>query len=546
MDTVNRDARRELVRVLAGRYQSATKAQKARILDEFVAISGYHRKHAIRTLRAGADLGERAPPPRRPAVYDEAVRQALVVLWEASDRICGKRLRPLLPQLVSSLERHGHLQLDALVREKLLRAGASTIDRLLCPARAAGGAGGRRHRRAHAVRGAIPVRTFAEWGDPDPGFMEVDLVAHCGGAVSGSFAHTMTLTDIASGWTECVALPIRESSLVVSALERLRTAMPFRLRGIDTDNGSEFINEVVLRYSQEAGLEFTRSRPYRKNDQAWVEQKNGSVVRRLVGYGRLEGLVASEALARLYDSTRLFVNFFQPSFKLRSKERIGARVRKQYFAPETPCARLLASARIEEAAKEKLRAVLATLDPLRLLDEIRTVQRHIASLAAGLPAHLAPARDGDLERFLQSLGTAWRTGEVRPTHMARPKVARYWRTRKDPLVEVWPKVVAWLECEPDRTAQELLQRLRGPEAGDIGDRHLRTLQRRVRAWRAAAARRLVFAGVDGQVQGDGAAMGCLPPLASRGPGLSSILARPTGSLGPSSGPGNPERREDPR
>ena len=217
------------------------------------------------------------------------------------------------------------------------------------------------------------MRTFADWHEPAPGFLEVDLVVHCGESMAGSFASTLVLTDIASGWTECVALLVREASLVVDALDRLRGALPFPLRGIDTDNGSEFVNEPLITFCTDHAIEFTRSRPYRKNDQAWVEQKNGSVVRRLVGYGRLEGLAAGEALARLYSASRLFVNFFQPSFKLAEKTRVGAHVHKRYHAPETPCARLLASGEIADSMKDRLRAVLVTLDPLRLLDEIRTV-----------------------------------------------------------------------------------------------------------------------------------------------------------------------------
>lgn len=258
--------------------------------------------------------------------------------------------------------------------------------------------------------------------------------------------------------------------------------------------GSEFVNEALSGFCAQRSIEFTRSRPYQKNDQAWVEQKNGSVVRRLVGYGRLEGLVAGEALARLYSSSRLFVNFFQPSFKLAEKTRVGARVSKRYHAPETPCARLLASPAVDEATKDRLRAVLATLDPLRLLDEIRTVQHHIAALARGEQVHVLPHRDADLDRFLKSLATAWRDGEVRPTHRSGPKPARFWRTRKDPFEQLWPLVVTWLELEPDRTAKELFERLRRGREAEFPAGQLRTLQRRVKEWRQIAARRLIFSG----------------------------------------------------
>jgi hypothetical protein len=336
------------------------------------------------------------------------------------------------------------------------------------------------------------VRTFADWKAPLPGFMEADLVSHGGENVAGSFAHTLVLTDIASGWIECVPLAVRESSLIVEALTRLRTTMPFPLRGFDTDNGSEFINELVLAYCKDNEIEFTRSRPYRKNDQAWVEQKNGSVVRRLVGYRRLEGLAAAAALARLYAASRPFVNFFQPSFKLAEKTREGARVTKRYHAPATPCTRLLESEGVTDAMKEKLRAVALTLDPLRLLDEIRTVQAELAALAAGDRIPIIAEKDGDLDVFLKGLATAWHEGEIRPTHRALPKPARHWRTWKDAFEAVWPCVLLWLQDEPDRTALELLRRLQKAHPGEFPDRQLRTLQRRVKLWRRAAARKLVF------------------------------------------------------
>ena len=327
MSTISPQARQELVAAVTERYQRSTPAERGRILDEFVALTGYHRKHAIRVLN-GSSAVSTVRRGRR-SVYDEAVTEGLVVLWEASDRVCGKRLKALLPTLVPALERHGHVTLDPRVREQLMAVSAATIDRRLASARAVT-AGQRRRRRSggDSVRGRVPVRTFGDWQDPAPGFVEADLVAHCGSSMAGSFVWTLVLTDIASGWTECVPLLVRAAGVVVDAVDRLRGALPFPLRGIDTDNGSEFLNEVLIGFCKEHGIELTRSRPYRKNDQAWVEQKNGAVVRRLVGYGRLEGMPGAEALARLYSAARLFVNVFQPSFQAR-REDTGRRPRPQ-------------------------------------------------------------------------------------------------------------------------------------------------------------------------------------------------------------------------
>ncbi len=351
-------------------------------------------------------------------------------------------------------------------------------------------------------------------GKGTTGFLEIDLVAHSGESMAGSFVHTLVLTDIASEWTECVALPFREAAVVVATVTRLRPLLPFKLLGLDTDNGSEFLNETMLAYCREAGFEFTRSRPYRKNDQAWVEQKNGAVVRRLVGYQRLEGTDAVEGLNRLYAASRLFVNFFQPSFKLASKTRIGARVTKRYHPPATPCARLLASDAIPEQTKERLRTVLPTLDPLRLLDEVRTMQRHVAALAGGEAPRIVPTGDASLERLLQGLATAWLNGEVRPTHQPRPKPPREWRTREDPFAHVWPRVREWLEAEPDRTARDMLVRLEAENPGRFSEGQLRTLQRRVKEWRRSAVQRLVFPGPDLQGSREGAALQPCPPVNS--------------------------------
>ena len=359
----------------------SSRKERGQILDEFAAVSGLHRKHAMRLLRAGRANRRFGPRPAR-RLYNDAIREALIVIWEASDRICGKRLRPLVPILIEAMERHGHLRLAPEVRAGLLAMSAATIDRALRDVREPGGGRKRRHAPpSAAIRRSVPVRTFDDWDDPPPGFVEADLVAHSGPTAKGSFVQTLTLTDIATGWTECAPLLVREQKLLTEVLSEMRERMPFALLGFDTDNDSVFMNETVKTYCEEAGLVFTRCRPYRKNDQAWVEQKNGAVVRRAVGYRRYEGLDAAAALARLYASLRLFVNFFQPSFKLAAKVRDGAKVRKKYHPPATPYQRLLADTRTSEDVRGRVNAIYATLDPVLLLKDIRAAQEHLVEIA---------------------------------------------------------------------------------------------------------------------------------------------------------------------
>jgi hypothetical protein len=486
--------RKELVAALQLRYSSAAFGDRIKILDEFVALTGYHRKHAIRLLRE--EPAAMKVTRERSRLYDEAVHQALTVLWEAADRVCGKRLKALIPKLVDAMERHGHLDLDPVIKAKLFQVSAATIDRMLANARLQ--IDGQRKRRkgvGSAIRRSIPVRTFADWRDPPPGFFEIDMVEHCGGSkTDGEFVHTLTLTDIASGWTECVAMRTRNQMLVIEAFDKVAADLPFAMLGVDSDNDTAFMNQSVFDYCKGHGLEQTRSRAYKKNDQAWVEQKNGSVVRRLVGYGRLSGADAGNALAQLYASSRLYINFFQPSFKLKSKTRDGARVHKVYFAPATPCDRLLAHDSVEPAIKEKLKAQFNSLDPVRLLQEMRTAQQTLSDFAAyGVRAEAAPAGESDVAVFLASLSSAWKEGEARPTHRKQPKAKHWWKTRVDPFADAWPVIEGWLIAEPAVSANELMDRLATmvPDAY-ASKAQLRTLQRRVKAWRAERVKEMIL------------------------------------------------------
>ena len=484
--------RTEVLRAIRNRYREASKKDKGRMLDEFVAISGCHRKHAVRLLRRGEEPTPRSVPEGQ-RIYDEAVREALTVVWEASDRICGKRLKAALPSMVESLERHGHLDLDPGVRRRLFSASAATIDRLLRPIREK--AGSRRKRRQKRKMGSrIPVRTFSDWKEPEPGYLEIDLVLHCGGTVTGSYISSLVVTDVCSGWTEAIPLLAREQSLVVTGLEAVSRVFPVPIRGINSDNDSVFINETLLNYCEERSIEFTRSRAYRKNDQAWIEQKNGSVVRRFIGHERYSGPMAGQTMAHLYGAMRLYVNHFQPSFQLLERSRDGGSVKKRYSTPATPCDRLLWRDDVSEETKAILRDSRAELDPVSLLHTIREAQSALVTINATDSASVPQSES--LERFLSSLPELWRQGEVRPTHAPKKKKRRGIRTRPDPFEGVWCEILDWLQQHPDAKAAELLDRLMARYPGRYSRRQLRTLQRRVRQWRIVVAKQLVYASAE--------------------------------------------------
>ncbi|MFZ0707749.1 MAG: transposase family protein [Candidatus Korobacteraceae bacterium] len=522
--------RAELADAIRLRYRSATGKQKRKILDEFVASTGYHEKSAIRVLN-GQPVTKRRQTRRRPSIYDEAARSALIVLWEASDRVCGKRLKALLPILLPALERNGHLKLDETIHAKILAMSAATIDRLLRAPRAVTRSKKRRQIEPEPRR-RIPLRTFADWNEPIPGSMEMDLVAHCGAVNRGSYINSLVLTDIASGWTEAAPLVVRESHLVVETLERIRVGLPFALRALDVDNGSEFVNERLIEYCLSHGIELTRSRPYRKNDQAWIEQKNGAVVRKLLGYKRFEGIAAAKAITRLYGASRLFVNFFQPSFKLAAKHREGAHVSKRYHPPQTPCERLLHAESTPEAAKVKLREIAGALDPLKLLEEMRAMQAHLTVLADGEVPPSTTAEPPDLAAFVAGLSSAWRAGEVRPTFSVAAK-PRYLRSLQSvaqkevsarPIVPparvcvpiaklperpqliyagsgkgsfhaltmVWPLVCRRLEGSPNINSSQLFEELCAQFPGRFNPYQRKTLSKRVKIWRRDARARGVI------------------------------------------------------
>jgi hypothetical protein len=496
--TISMGARREVLAAVADRYRAATRCEKGRMLDELCATTGWHRKHAVRALSASRSNvpAERTEVARRGYKY-HLIRDTLTALWEASDRVCGKRLVVMIPTLLPSLERHGRLQLGEKERGLVLSVSAATIDRLLGDVKVAA-AGGRRRRAGFysAIRREVPIRTFNDWKDPPPGFCEIDLVAHGGTSVAGSFIQTLTMVDVATGWTECIPLVARDGGLVVEAIKRAQSLFPWLLRGADFDNDSTFMNDVVVPWCRAQKIEVTRSRAYKKNDQAFVEQKNGAVVRRLVGYSRFEGVEAAQVMARLYAAARLYVNFFQPSFKLKEKRREGAKVIKRYHSPATPCERAIAHPRATRAVKARLRAMYRTLDPVALLAEIRAAQTALGDRIDRRPGKIAvrlpvPSPATDAAVFAKALGTSVGTGELRGTHRQRKRnYVRRVRTPSmlDPHVAT---IEGWLASEPQLTALAIVGRLSETYPEQFCKKQHSIVQRLLKALRRKAAERLM-------------------------------------------------------
>lgn len=335
-------ARQEVIERMAPCYREASFPQKGVLLDTVVATTGYARKYAIRLLNQ-APTGKRTIQRRRLPRYGQEVQQALVEAWKATRYICAKRLIPYLPTAVAALERHGHLQLTSESRSRLLAMSVSTAERCLRACRKPPPQKTGITQAGPLLKEQIPIRTFHQWDEAQPGFLEADLVGHHGGYMQGSFLYTLTLTDIATGWTECLPLLYKSPEAVRAALQQARALFPFPILGLDTDNGGEFINELLLAYCEAEQITFTRGREGLKVDQCFVEQKNGAVVRQFVGHERLVGLQGYWQLRECYRAVRLYVNYFQPSMKLVSRFQKEERVRRVYDAAKTPLQWLLCS-----------------------------------------------------------------------------------------------------------------------------------------------------------------------------------------------------------
>jgi hypothetical protein len=357
---------------LRERYRQAHKKQRGKILDEFVDTTGYHRKHAIALLRGKRRHRNPKTPSRRVRRRIYLAEDQRAVLWLANlfDQIGSKRLRAAMNAELDNLRRHHHLQVSQACFQRLKHISPSTMDRFrrtdsrLKPKHRGGTKPGT------LLKSQVKVRTWADWDDKRPGFAEIDLVQHDGGNSSGFFACTLDATDVATGWTEMRAVLNKAQKHVFAALEQIRQDLPVPLLGIDSDNGSEFISDELVRYCDQERLTFTRGRAGHKNDNPYVEQKNWSVVRRCIGYARYDTVMQVNQLNALYAVYRLFVNHFMPVQKLMTKTREGSKVKRVFDDYQTPYRRVLDSSQVESNAKRNLRAIHAKLDVVKLKRQI--------------------------------------------------------------------------------------------------------------------------------------------------------------------------------
>lgn len=370
-------ARGELARARASQYRRADRAGKAVMLDEFVAATGVGRKSAMALLRRppAARPRPRGRPKKR---YGPDVQAALEMLWAVSGYLCSKRLVPGLPLLISMMEAHEETLWSQDTKVKLLKLSPATCDRLLRAKRKSFAPKGRcMTKPGTLLKSQIPIRRWDDWTETEPGYCEGDLVHHCDNDTSGEYLHTLTITDVLLGWTEIEPLKNRSELTVKCGVESIRSRLPYPVKGLDFDGGGEFINDIMFRYCRERSILFTRSRPGKKNDQCKVEQKNWTVVRQNVGYDRFEGEEACRALRAFYRVLRLQVNFLQPSMKLVSKERVGARIRKKYDKAMTPCQRALEHPCVPDETKQALREELETINPAHVAREILRLRRQL-------------------------------------------------------------------------------------------------------------------------------------------------------------------------
>lgn len=398
---MTRASLREYAAVQRERYRQARgRTEKRQLLDEIVAVTGMHRKAVIRWLRRPPPSGRAPIRSGRPRRYGAEIAAAAEVLWQASGRVGAHRLHPFVSELLDRLVQCGELSVPPAIDKLVRQASRPTLARLLGPARARYPLrGATTTHRSTWLKQQIPMRTFADWDDAVPGFCEIDLVAHCGSSTTGFYLFTLCAVDIATSWVELQPLWGKGQYRVTAAVHEVRARLPVALRGLDSDNGSEFINRPLYYYCGREGITFTRSRAWKKNDSAHVEQKNGAVIRHLVGYDRFASRAAYAQLARVYELARVHVNFFQPVEKLVLKQRTGARLHRVFDRAQTPYQRLCASGVLSEAKRAELEAFYQRLNPLKLrrdlegaLDRLWTLAAPDPHRAGGLPAGTTTSR----------------------------------------------------------------------------------------------------------------------------------------------------------
>ena len=365
-------AKAEIIKHYRKQYKHAIKSEKSRIIDIIIESTGYSRKHIIHALNEDVDVPTQITRDR--VSRYEPIIEPLEKIWAVSNFLCGKRLEPFIPELLSSLKRHQEIVLTQEEEALLLSIRSATIDRLLSPARKDLVPKGRSTTKPGTLlKHKIAIRTFADWNEDEPGFLEIDLVAHCGDNTRGEYINTLDMTDVATGWTVCTAFMGRSERFCVEAIEEVKPSLPFAILGIDSDNGSEFINAHLKRYCERNSITFTRGRANKKNDSCYVEQKNWDVVRKMIGYARFDTHDQLDIIKRIHNLLALYQNYFQPSQKLVSKERIGPKVKKKYDIAQTPSRRLMSRPETPNKTRAVLRNTFQGLNPVQLLRSIQSL-----------------------------------------------------------------------------------------------------------------------------------------------------------------------------
>jgi len=376
---MDQHSKAEIIRKYRQEYRRAPKSENTRIITIVCETTGYCRKHIIRALNKTVDIPKRLHRAR--VSRYELIIKPLRRIWAISNFLCGKRLTPFLPTLLPSLKCHHEIEIAEEEEALLLSIIPATMDRLLAPARKGLVLKGRSTTKPGTLlKHQISIRTSADWNEDAPGFLEIDLVAHCGDSVRGEYINTLDMTDVATGWTVCTAFMGRSERFCVEAIRQVTPSFPFPIRGIDSDNGSEFINAHLQRYCHSNSILFTRGRANKKNDSCYVEQKNWDVVRKMIGYCRLDTYQQLEVLNRIHNLMSLYQNYFQPSQKLVSKERTGAKVKKQYDLAQTPCQRLMARDDLPEQTTGSLTQTYPGLKPAQLIRDVETLVEYLHQL----------------------------------------------------------------------------------------------------------------------------------------------------------------------